>query len=389
MTLHARKTLALALLLAASSFSFAADPPGRDRQATALTGGRVIAAPGKVYDPGVVVLRGGVIEAVGPAGSTAIPADARVVDVKGKVVHAAFIDPYVSVDRLEGKPARRSPPDEEAGSTRRSRRAAAPESGPPVRAEQRVIEALSIKDDVADEYRRLGFAVVAAVPAAGVMRGRGAVVSLAEGPMPGRVLDPASGQYVVLEPEHDANDYPVSKMGAVAVARQAFLDAAWSRDASAAYAAKPSGQQRPRFLASSAALVPSTEGREVVVFEADDVLALLRANRFAKEMKLKARYVGAGDEYRLLPEVAAGRPDPSCASTFRGRTSSTARRSGSTCRSRGSRPTTARRRTRGGSPTRASSSRSRRRASKTRRTFRSASARRWSAGSRPTRRWRR
>jgi imidazolonepropionase-like amidohydrolase len=309
MTLHARKTLALVLLLAGSSVSFAADPPGRDRQATALTGGRVLAAPGKVYDPGVVVLRGGVIEAVGPAGSTSIPADARVVDVKGKVVHAAFIDPYVSVDRLEGKPVRRSPSDEEAGSTRRSRRAAAPESGPPARAEERVIDSLSIKDEVADGYRRLGFAVVTAVPAAGVMRGRGAVVSLSEGPMPGRVLDPAYGQYVVLEPEHDANDYPVSKMGAVAVARQAFLDAAWSRDASAAYAAKPSGQQRPRFLASSAALVPAAEGREVVIFEADDVLALLRANRVAKEMKLKARYVGAGDEYRLLPEVAAAKPD--------------------------------------------------------------------------------
>ena len=39
------------------------------------------------------------------------------------------------------------------------------------------------------------------------------------------------------------------------------------------------------------------------------MLALLRAERVAKEMKLKARYVGAGDEYRLLTEVAAGRPD--------------------------------------------------------------------------------
>ena len=44
--------------------------------------------------------RGGVIEAVGPVGSTPVPADARLIDVKGKVVHAAFIDPYVPVDRL-------------------------------------------------------------------------------------------------------------------------------------------------------------------------------------------------------------------------------------------------------------------------------------------------
>ena len=92
---------ALAALL--SLPAAAADAPGSDRLAYALTGGRVIVSPGKVIDPGVVVVRGGVIAAVGPAGSTAIPADARIFDVKGKVVHAAFIDPYVSVDRLAGK----------------------------------------------------------------------------------------------------------------------------------------------------------------------------------------------------------------------------------------------------------------------------------------------
>src|SRR5215813_9894065 len=62
-----------------------------DRYAFALTGARVIAAPGRV------------IEAAGPQGSTAVPADARAFDLKGKVLHAAFIDPYVPADRLAGR----------------------------------------------------------------------------------------------------------------------------------------------------------------------------------------------------------------------------------------------------------------------------------------------
>jgi cytosine/adenosine deaminase-related metal-dependent hydrolase len=74
----------------------------------------VIAAPGRVIDPGVVVIRGGVIEAVGPEGKTAIPADARVFDRKGKTIHAAFIDPYVPADRLAGRRPR-GPSDEEEG----------------------------------------------------------------------------------------------------------------------------------------------------------------------------------------------------------------------------------------------------------------------------------
>ncbi len=312
-----RKMLGSLLLVLLAFPASAAGPSGSDRLAYALEGGRVIVSPGHVIDPGVVVVRGGVIEAVGPAGSTPVPADARGIDVKGKVVHAAFIDPHVSTDRLAGKGPKRPRDDDEAGGASAAvKRAIGPASHPvpAVRAEDRTLDALVIKDEVADTYRRLGFAVVAAAPSAGVLRGSGAVVSLADGAISGRILDAASGQYVALEPEQTADDdsdgvYPVSKMGAVAVTRQAFLDALWWRDAEAAYAASPSGRARPRFRAATAALVPAAEGKETVVFETTDVLSLLRAARIAKEMKLKARYVGAGDEYRLLSEVAGVKPD--------------------------------------------------------------------------------
>jgi imidazolonepropionase-like amidohydrolase len=304
-----RSVLASALTVLLALPAAAADAPGADRAAYALTGGRVIVSPGHVVDPGVVVVRGGVIEAVGPAGSTPIPADARVFDVHGNVVHAAYLDAYVLTDRLAGKGPRKPPDEEETSTGSRRSRGPSATAVPPAHAETKAIDELVIKDSVADGYRRMGFAVVAAVPSAGVLRGRGAVVSLGEGPLPGRTLDAAFGQYVTLEPETEGTEYPVSKMGAVALARQAFLDAAWWREATAAYGAQPTGRARPRYDASVAALVPAAQGQDVVVFDAGDVLALLRAERVAREMKLKARYVGAGDEYRLLSEVAAGKPD--------------------------------------------------------------------------------
>ena len=311
-----RRALSSLLLVLLACPAPAAGPPGSDRLAYALEGARVIVAPGKVVDPGVVVVRGGVIEAVGPVGSTAVPADARVIDVKGKVVHAAFIDPHVPTDRLAGKGPKKPKDDDESGgsSSGSSKRVTGPATHPvaAVRAEDRAIDGLVIKDDVADTYRRMGFAVVNAAPSAGTLRGSGAVVSLADGPISGRILETSSGQYVSLEPESSDDDdgaYPVSKMGAVAVTRQAFLDANWWREAEAAYAASPSGQARPRYVAATAALVAAAQGREVVVFETTDVLALLRAAKIAKEMKLKARYVGAGDEYRLVSEVSGVQPD--------------------------------------------------------------------------------
>ena len=288
-------------------------PPGADRLAFALTGARVVAAPGRVIDPGVVVVRGGVIEAVGPAGKTAIPADARVFDLSGKVVHAAFIDAYVTADRLAGKKPRAPQDDEDSEST--------PRPGPPPasnRAADRVTDGLAPKERVLETYRRLGFGIAGAAPSGGgILRGRGAVIGLGDGGADERTILPEFGQYVSLEPERLRDfaaefarlTYPASKMGAVALVRQSLSDATWWRDAEAAYAKKPAGQNRPAWEATTAALLPAAEGRQPVVFEATDVLSLLRAGKIAREKKLAALYVGAGDEYRLRDEVAAAKPD--------------------------------------------------------------------------------
>jgi hypothetical protein len=303
--------------LAAVSLMFvsaaAAGRPSDDaaaRLAFAITGAKVVAAPGRVFDPGVVVIRGGVIVAVGPEGSTSVPADARVLERKGKVVHAAYIDPYVTTDRLSGKRPRTPIDDEDAAPT------PAPGAPPATnRAEERATDGLRIPERVLESYRRMGFAVVGAAPSGGVLRGRGAVLSLGEGPLDTRVLVPEAAQYVSLEPERfefsnlGRANYPVSKMGAVAMVRQAFRDALWWRDAESAYAKRPAGQNRPRFEPATAALVAAATRKEPVVFDATDVLSLLRSIKVAREFNLDARFVGGGDEYRLRDLVVAAKPD--------------------------------------------------------------------------------
>jgi imidazolonepropionase-like amidohydrolase len=304
--------LAAAAVLALPAWGGPRGVAGGDRLAFALTGARVIVAPGRVVDPGVVVIRGGVIEAVGLVGQTAVPADARVFDLPGKVVHAAFVDPYVTSDRLAGRKPRKPPDDEESEAPGGSSRGAGGEAV----AADRVIESLTVKEQVADAYRRLGFGAVAAVPSDGILRGAGAVVSLADGPLEDRVLRADFGQYVSLDPDRLRGSamsrgaaYPASKMGAVALVRQGFLDALWWRDAEAAYTRSPAGQERPPWDASAAALLPAAEGKRPVVFETTGVLSLLRAAGIAREMKLNAQYVGGGDEYRLRDELAALEPD--------------------------------------------------------------------------------
>lgn len=194
---RARTALAAVAACLAVFLSFAAlgasDVRSGDRFSFALSGARVIAAPGRVFDRGVVVVRGGLVEAVGAEGKVSIPADARIFDLNGRVVHAAYIDPYASADRLAGKKPR-APSDEEEPSEERTpaapRRAPGPADHPvpTVNADERALESLTVAERVSDAYRRLGYAVVSAVPQSGILRGRAAVVSLADGVLSGRVL---------------------------------------------------------------------------------------------------------------------------------------------------------------------------------------------------------
>ncbi len=154
--------------------------------------------------------------------------------------------------------------------------------------------------------------MIAAVPDKGILRGESAVIALSDGPLSRALLVAKSAQHVARDadaPEF-GGEYPGSKMGMAAAVRQAFSDAKWLLAADAAYAAKPAGRARPERYDAWAALGDAAAGKEPVVFEAPDVLALLRSAKIAAEFGLKARYVATGsDLYLLADEVKAARPD--------------------------------------------------------------------------------
>jgi N-acetylglucosamine-6-phosphate deacetylase len=96
-------------------------------------------------------------------------------------------------------------------------------------------------------------------------------------------------------------------MGAVALARQAMLDARWYRDAWIAYRGDDS-LPRPERNDALEALAPFSFENGLVVIEANDEQYFLRADRFAREFGLNLAVCGSGYEYRRLDAVAgAGR----------------------------------------------------------------------------------
>src|SRR3954463_14840961 len=85
-----------------------------DPRVHALTNARIVAAPGKTIENGTVLIRDGLIVAVGP--DVKVPAEARVWDLAGKTIYPGFIDAYSWVDlpeTLNPEPPRSDPdPDD-------------------------------------------------------------------------------------------------------------------------------------------------------------------------------------------------------------------------------------------------------------------------------------
>jgi len=251
----------------------------------ALTGARVVVAPGRVLASATVVVRDGIIAGIGA--NLAVPPDARVWDLAGKTIYPGLIDAWVPRD-WELEKAEDLP---QAANRNRL-----------VRAERSVLDRL--RDEQAwKRLRAAGFTTALVVPGDGLFRGMGSIANLGDDPR-AAVLRPDVVQAVAVRTPRRWNDYPDSLMGAVALFRQTLLDARWHRQAHAAFRANPA-QERPLYDASLAALEPAAFGEMPVAFETTSVLDELRCERLAKELGLRAWLVGSGEEYRRIDEVKA------------------------------------------------------------------------------------
>ena len=96
----------LGALVLALAPARADDDPARPRNgyplAYAIKDAKIIAAAGKVHDPGTIVVRSGLIEAVGPAKDVLVPFDAEVIDGKGLTVYPGFIDMFTTAGQRAG-----------------------------------------------------------------------------------------------------------------------------------------------------------------------------------------------------------------------------------------------------------------------------------------------
>ena len=229
----------------------------------ALTGARLVIAPGKVVENGTVVIRDGVIVSAGA--NIAVPAGAKVWKLEGRTIYPGFIDMASSLGVPAGLSAASAAAPVVPGAPPRvtiprvvNGRALASENAR-VRPEQDVANQLELRADEAKAARELGFTTVLAAPSSGIFRGQSALLNLnGADNAKSLVLNTRVAQHMANELEMGrGSSYPSSLMGVIAQVRQTFYDALWYQRATDSKLK----QERPQLNDSLEALKPVLAGR--------------------------------------------------------------------------------------------------------------------------------
>jgi imidazolonepropionase-like amidohydrolase len=275
----------------------------------AVTDVRIVTAAGAPIASGTVVIRNGLIEALGS--TVAPPGDARVIRGEGLVVYPGLIDmgtttavDVPSIPRPEDPETR-----EDVDRWRRS-----------VILQPQLSAADHIQVDAPEltKFAAAGITTVLATPPGDIFRGHSALVNVVapeEDPQIGDIAATRRG-LIIINPrvalhvsfrtassEATYRSYPDSPMGVMAFIRQAFLDAQHYQLQQRHYARVTTGVNRPVYDPALAAMQAAVEGQLAVAFEANLAREILRALGLARELGLDPIITGGHEADQVSADL--------------------------------------------------------------------------------------
>ena len=261
----------------------------------ALVGATVHTGTGEVLEGATVVVRDGLIAAVGTGVS--VPAGVRTIDAAGRVVTAGFLDSMTRLGLVE------------VGAVSETRDFATDFDR--ITASFDVVDGLDPMSTLLAVTRRGGItrAVVAPTSGASLIAGRGALVDLGVGSTPTTldVQPMVQLRHAALFARLGAGGARLAggaRAAALVVLREALADA---RDYAAHREAFQQGARREYALSrlDLEALVPVVRGELPVVIAVDRASDILAALRFAQEEAIRVILAGVADGWMVADRIAA------------------------------------------------------------------------------------
>ncbi len=283
-----------------------------DGEAYAIKGGTVVTVTGATIQKGTVIIRNGLIEAVGA--DIPIPGDARVIDAAGMMVYPGLIDSYTNFGLVTptpaagqggrgGGPAPATPaiPGLVIATTTAS---AQPTPTPSGRSPELLAsDQLRVTAETFDQQRSAGITTALVAPREGIYQGQSALINLgSDAPEKLLIKNPVSLNVSFGSGRGfggGGGGYPGSLMGIFAFLRQSLLDAQHYKEVWARYNQNKRGMQRPEADKSLAALQPVISGQMPVAFSANSVREIKRAIGLGEEFGLKFLIAGGLQSYQV------------------------------------------------------------------------------------------
>ncbi|MEM9928292.1 MAG: amidohydrolase family protein [Bacteroidota bacterium] len=234
----------------------------------------IVQSPGQVIDLGGVIIRDGLIQAVGKG--LKAPADAKVMEADSMYIYPGFIDglSYLGVPK----------PKEEANSgPRRGLRDYNPSySRAGIQTERSVVNLLSAEEKTIAEMRGIGFTAAHVVPRGGMLPGQGAIISLGGDKAGDMVVREATSLFAQFQGASGV--YPNTDMAIMSKFRELYLQAEQHKMHRANYAKKALGMSRPTPNEVLAAFDGSIDGKRPIFFAVDGIKEMYRAITLSKEL---------------------------------------------------------------------------------------------------------
>jgi len=252
-------------------------------RAWALTNATIYAAPGKTIEDGTVVMRDGIITAVGA--KVKIPKQATIIDMDGKHIYAGFIESWLDVKTVKK--------DTSLQANWNSN----------MRAYLKGADLFHPNEKSLKELYGLGFTTAHVTPKGGIFQGSSGLVQLGQIPKVlsnnvAQVVEYAAGGW-------GAKEYPTSLLGAIAFIRQGFLDADWYSKSQGILAKYPDGNEPIQADRSLEELSIAKRNKQPFVFRTGNELYIDRSSNIADEFELDLWILGNGYEYRRIEEMPA------------------------------------------------------------------------------------
>lgn len=215
-----------------------------------------------------------------------IPKGAVVIDLKGKTIYPAFVEPYGDYGIPELKsPARENQYRDQDLSNIKG----AYGWNQAVRPEIDAYKVFVTDNKKAEPLRNIGYGTVCAMNKDGIVRGTACAVTLADKNEHEVMIKDKVAACMSFNKGSSTQDYPGSLMGCIALIRQTYLDAEWYKNQKSEYNISLDAFNKLQNLPE--------------LFDVRDKQSALRADKIGDEFNVHYIIKGAGDEYQRINEI--------------------------------------------------------------------------------------